>query len=535
MNVVPDPVLDTRSGDAVAADAIAALPDELSDRSDSNPAVSIIEALASVYDKAIYQINRWPRALTQKLLAVAGIRLLSASPATCTQQFTLSSPQRTDTVIDAFTEVATQDSTIGFKTLSDLTITAYTTPTGTVSTTSGSATVTGSGTTFVTGSTWEGWQIQIPANTGNWYTILSVASTTSLTVTTTIDTTVSGQAWNVGAVSGTTTVQANEGGASTNVGAGKLITLVSSPANVVSTTNTTDASGGSDEETAAEAVVRGPTEYGARDVACSDEDYQLFSEKILGDNSRCRARGGYNGTTAAEGYVSVALLSPAWTTSSSVSAVERAAVARDLASRSQSGVTVVDVAATITDLTASGSIPAAVVYRKTQYDSSSVRIAMAQVVNTHYSPNTYPFGRDRYIADLSQVVESATGVDRIVTINGVPAVGTNYQTAAAAMTFASGSASVTAVGAADYAAATANQTFLIDSANNAAYLITAKSGGNAFTISSVWGGSSGATSSVPFFTAADVSATNWYTTFYANLGVTSSTLSASLIVTGVAT
>ncbi len=534
-NVVPAPDLDGRNGDAVAADAIAALPDELSDRSDSNPAVAIIEALSSVYDKALYQINRWPRALVQKKMATSGITLLAATPATATQQFTLSSPQRTDTSVPAKTEVSTTDGLIAFETLSDLSITAYTTPAGTVSTSAGSVTVTGAATTFVTGSTWVGWQIQIPADTGQWYTIAVVNSTTSLDVSSSIGIATAGQAWNVGAVSGTTAVQATVGGANTNVGAGKLTTLSSSPANVASTTNTTDASGGADEETALEAIERGPTEYAARDVACSDEDYETFAVKVLGVNGRSRARGGYNDTVATTGYVSVAMLSPAWTTSSSVSTAERAAVTRDLASRSQSGVTVVDLAATITALTATGSIPAAVVYRKSQYDSSSVRISMAQAANTLYSPNTYTFGRNRYIADLIEAIEGATGVDRILTINGVPAVGTNYQTSAAAMTFVNGSASVTGVGAADYAAATANQTFLIDSANNVAYLITVKSGGNAFTISSVWAGSSSSPTAVPFFTAADVTASNWYTVFYANLGVTTSTLSASLIVTGVAT
>lgn len=534
-NPVPSPVLDTRNGDEVAADAIAALPDELSDRSDSNPAVAIIEANASVYDKALYQINRWPRALVQKVMAICGQRLLPAVGGTCTQQFTLSAPRSTDSVIPRDTEVATEDGSVTFATLSDLTIAAYTTPTGTVSTTAGSAVVTGAGTAFETGSTWEGWQIQIPANTGRWHTIASVSSTTSLTLESAIDITVSGQAWNVGPVSGTTTVQATTTGADTNVGAGKLISLASSPAGVSSTTNTTAATGGRDEETADEAVDRGPAEYATRDVACTDDDYAVFAERVLGENSRARARAGYNGTTATTGYVSVAMLAPSWTTSSAVSTADRAAVARDLASRSQVGVTIVDLAANIVSLTSSGSIPAAVIYRKTQHDSSSTRINVARAINTYYSPNTYPYGRDRYIADLAQVVESADGVDRILTINGVPAIGTDYRTSAASMTFTNGSTSVTSVGATDYGNATAGQTFIIDSANNTAYLVTAKSGGNAFTLSSAWGGSSGAASAVPFFTAADVSAANWYSLPYANLGTTTSDLPASVVVCGVAT
>ncbi len=533
-NQVPQPVLDVRNGDEVAADAIAALPPELSDRSDSNPAVAIIESVASVYDKTTYQINRWPRALIQKVMSVCGQRLLAATGATCTQQFTLSAPQAQDSIIPSGTTVSTEDGALVFETLSDLTISAYTNPAGTVSTTTGSGTVTGSGTTFQTGTAWVGYQIRIPANTGNWYTISAVASTTSMTVTPVADVTVSGQAWSVGPVSGTTSVRATTTGAATNVGAGKLATLASSPAGVSSTTNTTAATGGRDEETAEEAIERGPDEYATRDVACSDTDYAIFAERILGANSRARARTGYNGTTATAGYVTIAMLSPAWTTSSAVSTQERASVLRDLSSRSQSGVTLIDVAANIESLTSAGSTPAAVVYRLSSYDSSSTRINIARAINTWFSPNTYAWGRDRYVADMAHVVEEAEGVDRVLTINGVPAVGTNYRTSAASMTFTNGSTSVTSVGGTDYGNATANQTFLIDSANNAAYLITAKSGGNAFTIDRNWAGSSGAASAVPFFTAADVTATNWMTLYYANLGTTTSSLPASIIVTGVA-
>lgn len=531
-NVTPNPVLDTRNGDEVAAQAIEALPAELSDRSDSNPAVVLIEAMVSVWDKALYQINRWPRAIIQKVMAICGMTLRAATPAITTQQFTLSNPQRADSVIPKQTEVSTADGDITFSTLSDLTIAAYTTPTGTVSTTSGSATVTGTATTFVTGSTWVGYMIQIPATTGSWYTILSVSSTTELTLSAACDVTVTGQAWNVGPVTGTVTAQSTTTGVSTNVGAGKLTTLASSPAGVTSTTNTTAATGGRDEETAAESVDRGPTEYGARDVACSDEDYETFAVKILGDNGRAKARGGYNGTSTASGYVSVAMLAPSWTTSSSVTTIERAAVARDLETRSQSGVTIVDIAATITSLTSNGSIPAVVVYRKAQYDENSVRINIARKVNTLYSPNTYEWGRDRYAADLQESVESATGVDRVHSINGVPCVGTDYRTSTASITFTASSTAVTGIGATDYARLVANQTILIDSTNKTAHLVTALGGATTCTITPAWGGSTGATSDVPYFKAADVTAASWYELFYANLGTTSSTLPASVIVTG---
>lgn len=51
--------------------------------------------------------------------------------------------------------------------------------TGTVAVTSGTAAVTGNGTSFVTGTTWVGWGIKIGVN---YYTILSVASGTALTL-----------------------------------------------------------------------------------------------------------------------------------------------------------------------------------------------------------------------------------------------------------------------------------------------------------------------------------------------------------------
>ncbi len=530
-NLVPAPVLDTRNGDKVAAQAIEALPAELSDRSDSNPAVVLIEAMVSVWDKALYQINRWPRAVIQKMMAICGITLRGAKPAITTQEFTLANPQRADSVVPRLTEVSTLDGATTFQTLSDLTIAAYATPTGTVATTAGSVTVTGTSTAFVTGTTWIGYQIQIPAITGAWYPIASVSSTTVLSLSSACDVTVTGQAWNVGPVSGSTTAQATTTGASTNVGAGKLIALASSPAGVSSTTNTTAATGGRDEETAAEAVERGPTEYAARDVACSDEDYEQFAVKILGDNGRAKARGGFDDTTETEGFVSVAMLSPAWTTSSSVTTVERAAVARDLGTRSQSGVTIVDIAATVTSLTAAGSIPAAVVYRNSQYDETSVRVNIARTVNTLYSPNTYTYGRDRYTADLQEAVESAKGVDRVEVINGVPCIGTDYRTSTASFTFTSLSAAVTGIGATDYARLVAGQTILINSVGKSAHLVTALGGSSTCTISPAWDGSSGAASDVPYFKAADVPAASWYELFYANLGTTESTLPASIVVT----
>lgn len=66
---------------------------------------------------------------------------------------------------------------------------------GTVAVTSGSAAVTGTTTAFVTGSTWVGWGIKIGVN---YYTILSVASTTALTLASNAIATETAAAFSVG-------------------------------------------------------------------------------------------------------------------------------------------------------------------------------------------------------------------------------------------------------------------------------------------------------------------------------------------------
>lgn len=539
---VPDPVLDLRNGDEVTAQSIASLPDELSDRSPSNPAVVLCEATGNQFDKLLAQINSWPRAAVQKTLALVGVVLEDAAGATCTQRFTLSSPKSTDTVVASGTEVSTDDGSIVFETTSDLTIAAYTTPAGTVATTSGSATVTGSGTTFQTGSTWEGWQIEIPALSGTWYTISSVSTTTSLTLTSSATATVSGAAWNVGPIVGTVNAQATTTGTSTNVGAGKLTTLVTSVSGVASTTNSTAATGGQDEETASQAVDRAPEAFATREVACAAEDYAAFAQATLGSGARVRARSNYNGTSSAAGYVTVGLLSPTWTTSTTVTAAERGAVVRDLQGRAFTGATLVD-SAVVLDLydgTTAGKLPAVVVYRKGGYAEATVRVNIAAALNTYLNPNNYPWDPDRYTdgyrpvypTDLVEVIENAEGVDRVETINGVPAVGMNYRTSAASMTFAA-STSVTGVGATDYGNATANQTFLIDATNKQAYLVTVKSGGNAFTLDRAWAGTTGAVSSVPFWTCQNTTFASWLVLPYTNLSVSSSSPASSIIVAGV--
>lgn len=435
---IPAPVLDDRDEDRVTAEVIGSLPSELSDRSDSNPAVVMAEALGAFYGKALYQINRWPRAVIQKCLAMVGVTLEDATPGTVTQTFTLSAPQVQDTVIPTGTNVATSDGEIVYATTSDLTIAAYTTPTGTIAMTSGSPTVTGTSTSFVTGSTWEGYQIR--AVNGTWYTIESVASTTSLTLTENAAATVSGVAFQVGPITGTVGAQSTSTGLDQGVNAGDLSVLQSAVSGVSSTTNAAASSGQADQETVENALARAPKAFATRDVACSETDYAEFARKILGQNGRAVALLNQNlGTTGAAGYVTIGLLSPDWTTSSTVTAQERSNVMRDLAARSFGGATLIDTPALITEI-----IPAAIVWRKTAYDEPTTRIAIAEALNTLYSPNTYPWGRTLLAADQAEAIEACEEVDSVAVISGVLACGFDYVVSTGTIAFTNGSATATA-------------------------------------------------------------------------------------------
>src|SRR5579884_3702400 len=221
---VPAPVLDTRSGDQVAAAAIGALPAELSDRSDSNPAVVIIEACGAYFDKLLFQLNQFAaNGVIQKCLSLVGVTLNSAQPGIVTQQFTLAAPQSTDTVIPKGSSVSTNDGTLVYSTTADLTIRAFSVPAGTISLTSGSATVTGSGTSFTTDAP-AGYMISTDKIT--WYTVSSVTNNTTLVLTTSAASTVTAAAYYSGAVNGTVQAQATTNGLATNAAANSLTSVV---------------------------------------------------------------------------------------------------------------------------------------------------------------------------------------------------------------------------------------------------------------------------------------------------------------------
>lgn len=534
--VTPAPVLDGRNGDLVAAQAIGALPSELSDRSDSNPAVAILEAAGTFFDKLIYQLNRFPSAVIQKILNLCGVPLIPAAAATVSQSFTLSAPQVNDTLIPASTTVATADGSITFATLADATVTAYTTPAGTVAVTTGSTAVVGTTTAFVTGSAWVGWQIQIPAVTGAWYTIASVTNATNLVLATNfVAGTSSGNAWNVGAVTTSVSAQATTTGSATNVGAAKLTTLTSSPSGVSTTTNGAAATGGTDLETTTAAIARAPLVFASRDVACAQQDYEQFAANTLGSGGRAHARPGYNGNTATAGSVSIACLSPSWTTSVPVSTTERAAVVRDLYARSFIGSLNLDFAAIVTTYT-----PTVLVYRQASYDAATVKVNIAAALNTYLSPNTYPWEREIATTDLVQTIENATGVDRVECIHGVSCVTAGAVTTTPnPMTFTANSATVTCT-AGDTTLMGNGQTVLIDAVTPAAYLVIAGATTGTLTLDRAFTGSTVSVATA-WFNPANTSTfgptvtDGWRTLPYSNLSVSSSAPAASIYVVGAVT
>ncbi len=525
--VVPAPVLDPRNGDQVAAAAIGSLPAELSDRSDSNPAVVLLEAAGGILDKLLYNLNRWPQAVIQKVLSLIGVPLNPAEAATVLQTFTLSAPQQQDSVVKAGSQVSTNDGSIVFATLADLTIRAYSTKTGTVSLTAGSGAVVGAGTAFTTELA-AGYQISVDKNT--WWTVSSITDDTHLTLATISASTVVGSAYYGGAVSGAVPAQATTTGLNTSVAAGTLTTLVSSPSGVVSTINLASALGGADLETVPNAVVRAALAFAARDVACSATDYAYFATQILGLGGRAAAQVNTNITTAQNGYVTLALLSPAWTTSSAVSAQERASVIRDLAGRTFQGSTTVDVPANIQLFTTAPNLAAACVYRKAAYDAASVQVAVSKAINNALNPNTYSWGRNIYPGDLAGIIEGLVQIDRVEVINGVVAVGMNWQATPNPVTFAQGSVAATGT-AGDFSSMVVGQTFLVDLINGAAYLVVANNGSGILTLHRAYSGAS-TSFNASWFTSQMTILSNWYSLPYSGLSVDLLNPPASIAIVG---
>jgi len=125
------------------------------------------------------------------------------------------------------------------------------------------------------------------------------------------------------------------------------------------------------------------------------------------------------------------------------------------------------------------------------------------------------------------------GVDRVHSVNGIPAVGTIFQTAANAISFTNNSTTATA-NAADIGAGkiTQNVTYLIDTTNKTAYLVTGVSG-TTLTLSSGYAGATGSVSSMTYLNTGDTTLTNSFTLPYSNLSTITSSLPASIQVVGV--
>lgn len=520
---VPAPVLDMRNGDQLAAQSISSFPPEMSDRGPTNPLVVFAEAVFSRVDALLFQLGQWPQAVIQKCLSLIGVTLLPAQYSTVLQQFVLSSPQSKDSIILSGTQVATTDGSVVFASTADLTIPAYAVQAGTVASIAGSPGITGIGTAFLSAVA-VGGAISFDAGT-TWYIIQSIALDISLTLTTSVAVTVSGQTYLYGAISGSVSVKSTTAGAATKVAAGTLTALQSQPAGVVSTTNPAAASGGADQETVAQAIARAPQAFTARDSAASASDYAYFASQILGIPGRAFAMANMNNTTPQNGYVSVALLSPSWTASSPVTAQERASVIRDLAGRVYCGATTIDVAMNIQQFIASPTLPAVLFFRQSGTDEASARVNIAKQLNTYLNPATYTPGRSVYLGDLEAASKAATGVDRVLDILGTKAVGMSWQAAGFSMTFTNASAAVTA-NAADVLNMKPYQTFIFDATNKAGYLVIAASG-TSITLDRVFAGAT--VSVIPkFFHAQTTALANWYSVPFSNLSIDVSNPAASI-------
>jgi hypothetical protein len=518
---IPAPVLDERNGDLVTAEAIASLPAELSDRSASNPAVTIIEAMGAMFDKLIYQINRWPRAVIQKVLALLGVTLNAATAATAQQTFVLSTPQPKDTVIPTGSRVSTSDGVYVFATTQDATIPSFRVGSGTITVVSGSMSVAGSSTLFLS-------EIaigdQISPDRVNWYTIVSIPSNISMTLSAPSATGILGTFW-TGRISTTTSVRCSDTGVKTNITASAINTLVDQPPGVASTYNAAAATGGADEESINAAIARCPQVLTARDVALSASDFEYHSTRIMGTNSRAKAFSNTNIIVPATGYVTVALLSPSWTSAVPVTGTERINVVRDLLARMVVGSTLLDIAADIQAVT-----PAVAFWRKASVDETTARLNVAVALNNFLNPSTYTWGRTIYTADLVAAVQAAHGVDRVHSINGIPAVGMIYNTPANPISFTQYTSSATA-NAADigFGKLTEDVSYLIDAPSKTVYLVTSISG-TTLNFDSAYQGVTGS-ASLPYLNAGDKFLTSAYTLPYASLS--SVTPAPSIQVVGV--
>lgn len=159
-NLIPSPVLDGRSGEEIAAEAIArvsggltaerinrqieilrqlllrveggtlALPicPELTNANPSSPHTVLLEAQAWLVEQIQYLINQLPRRDEIEFARLFGAELREATRATTTLTFTVDAPPNTTVTIPAGTQVSTNDESVVFATAAALVI-----PPGTLS------------------------------------------------------------------------------------------------------------------------------------------------------------------------------------------------------------------------------------------------------------------------------------------------------------------------------------------------------------------------------------------------------------------
>jgi hypothetical protein len=134
-----------------------------------------------------------------------------------------------------------------------------------------------------------------------------------------------------------------------------------------------------------------------------------------------------------------------------------------------------------------------------------------------------------------QAIGVAVGVDRVHSVNGIPAVGTIFKTAANNISFTALSTSATA-NAADIGAGkiTQNVTYLIDTTNKTGYLVTNISG-TTLTLSSGYAGTTGSVASMTYLNVGDTTLNTAYTLPYSNLSTATTSSPASIQVVGVVT
>ncbi len=114
---LPSPKLDDRTFRQLVAEALTVVdrtcPD-WTDRSPSDPGVTLIEAFAFLTDNLLYRLNRVPEKVYVSLLNLMGIKLRAPAAASVTLTFTRGGKAAGAIVLPQGTRVATTDGSVEF-------------------------------------------------------------------------------------------------------------------------------------------------------------------------------------------------------------------------------------------------------------------------------------------------------------------------------------------------------------------------------------------------------------------------------------